>query len=620
MLSSSTDWCTSGCVTLVAVILQFFSNVLGSVGTCRCSRSSTNRDSHSLSDFPNQRVLTSPRQVPKDELVLESPCKIFGTSFFFFPLQLSIMKKRSRACEECHRLKIKCDLSISPVGTACERCNRNSLECVPSAPRLQRDRITELEAQVQELKIALQDQSSSSSTTTPGRSPGSILEDHNQIILSFLDARFPLSKQQELLCIFTRGAGAVWPVIRLPAEVDHIRSKYPLLLLSVLAYTTTHLLQGTELEVHDEVVRETMHMLAEELMNRGQRSLELVQALLVTTFWNKSTRKGSQASCYQLVQLAADMAIDIGIAGFSLQPSPAAYFDQHEDPTSLEARRTWLACYVALSSASKGLRRPNVYPWNSHHQECLMHLESNGDLSDILLCQIVRIKQLIQKISNQLGIFQLDLFLDANNHDTITVMEALRDEVDIWASQIPPSLTGSEMLKVWYHVAMVHIYEVALHTPTNKSAFAAPFIPGRIPIKDFPKPTNIVSPLKRVLEALVYNCHGVIDTVTSMEPNVILDLPTFSFTPNILYSLFVLVTTMVATTDPANTYGQCLPKDCFRIEECGQKLRNLATRIKVLDPTFSLWTTRLVDATSWLEAWYNDYTAILQRYELNLAN
>ena len=114
---------------------------------------------------------------------------------------------------------------------------------------------------------------------------------------------------------------------------------------------------------------------------------------------------------------------------------------------------------------------------------------------------------------------------------------------------------------------MVHIYEVALHTPTNKSAFAAPFIPGRIPVKDFPKPANIVLPLKAVLQALVYNCHGVIDTVASMEPDLIVDLPTFAFTPNIVYSLFVLVTVMVAATDPAYTYGQCLPKDCFRIEE-----------------------------------------------------
>ena len=77
---------------------------------------------------------------------------------------------------------------------------------------------------------------------------------------------------------------------------------------------------------------------------------------------------------------------------------------------------------------------------------------------------------------------------------------------------------------------------------------------------------------------------------------------------------------MVASTDPANTYGQCLPNNCFRIEECGLKMRNLVMYMKVLDPTLSCFTTRMFDATSWLEQWYNDYTAILQRYEANLVN
>lgn len=480
---------------------------------------------------------------------------------------------------------------------------------------MQRDRIAELEAQVQELQIALQDKSSSS---TPCKAPDSRLENHDQAVLSFLDARIPFAKQQELLHIFTLHVGVAWPVIRLPPELDYIRSKSPVLLLSVLAYTVTQLSQGTELQIHDEVVRETMYLLGDEVFGRGRRSLELVQALLVAAFWNKTTRRHRNASCFQLVQLAADMAIDLGIAGFSLQPSPPAYFDHHEDPTSLEARRTWLACFVATSNAAVGLRRPIAFPWNSHHQDCLLYLESSGDQSDLLLCQIVRIEQLIQDISNQLCLTQLEMFVDGNVHSTHAVIDTLKAKVDAWAAQIPPRLASSQTLKLWYHVAMIQIYEVVLHTPTNKPSFASPFIPGRIPIKDFPTPAAIILPLQTALEVLVCNCHAVIDTVTEMDPLLVLSLPTFSFSPHIVYSLFVLVTAMVAATDPANTYGQCLPKACFRIEDCILKLRNLTAYIKALDPTSTCYTTRMVDATSWLEEWYNDYIAILRRYETNL--
>ncbi|KAJ4301396.1 hypothetical protein N0V90_003488 [Kalmusia sp. IMI 367209] len=525
------------------------------------------------------------------------------------------MNKRYRACEECHRLKIKCDISTI-LGGACERCIRNNLECMPAAPRLQRDRISELEAQVEELRIALREQSSS---RTPSRSPGNLLEDHNYAILSFLDTRIPPDKQQDILYLYAHQAGTAWPVIHLPMKLDRLRAKSPILLLSVLAYCVTQETQGIELDVHDEFVRETMHILGDEVIGRGQRSLELVQALLVASFWNKSTRIGQQGSCYQLVQLAADMAIDLGIAGFSLQPSPVAYFSQHEDSASLEARRTWLACFVAVSASSISMRRPNTVPWNHHHQECLLHLESRGEPSDILLCQIVRITQLIQEISNDLCLCQLATFVDGNEYSTYAFIEILKIKVDAWAAQIPPSLASSQTLKVWRHVAMIYIYEPVLHTPTNKASFAAPFIPGRIAFKDFPKPTNIIPPLKTALEAIIENCHAVIDTAAEMDPALHLSLPAFCFTPTVVYSLFVLVIVLVAATDPANTYGKYLTKDSFRIEQCALKLRNLTARIKSLDPTLSSYTARMLDAAGWLEEWYNDYNAILQRYETNLA-
>jgi hypothetical protein len=524
------------------------------------------------------------------------------------------MGKRNRACEECHRLKIKCDASTSSQD-ACERCSRNDLECVLAAPRLQRDRINQLEAQVEELKLALSDQSSN---TTPSRSPGNFLEDQDQSILSYLDTLIPRAKQQDLLYFFRHQVSAVWPVVRTSMDLDQIRARSPILLLSILVFSCTHNMQGTELAVHDDLIRETMRTLGNEVIGRGQRSLELVQALLLSAFWSKSTRKGSQASCYQIVQLAVDMAIDLGIAGLAWQPSPAAYFCRLEDATSLEARRTWLACYVALSTSSVDMRRPNTVPWDSHHQECLVHLESTGEPPDLLLCQIVRIKQLTQQILSELHLFRLAIFVDGNEYSTHITMESLKHKVDAWRAQIPPLLATSPTLRILAHVAVVHIYEVILHTRTNKSSFAAPYIPGRIPVKDFPMPANMIPLLESALQALIHHCHTVVDTATQMDPALVLSLPTFSFAPTVIYSLYVLVTALAASTSPGNVYGQCVTRDAFRIEQCGTKLRRLTAGMKSLDPTMSCWTTRLFDATGWLEEWYNDYATILQRYETYL--
>lgn len=530
------------------------------------------------------------------------------------PERTASTRKRSRACEECHRLKIKCDGSTSLGGT-CERCSRNNLDCVPAAPRLQRDRIQNLEAQIQELKNELRERSNSTNSST---SPNSILQNHDDVILSFLDARIPPSKQQGLLYCFANQAVAAWPVVRLSLNLDDLRAKSPILLLSALVYLGTQQTQGTELEVHDELVREAIHILGNEVIGRGQRSLELVQALLIATFWSKTSRKGEQGSCYQLIPLAVDMAIDLGIAGPSLQPAPPAYFSRHEDPSSLEAQRTWLACFVALSTSSISTRRSIAVPWDNNHRECLSNLETKGDLLDVLLCQIVRITQLVDEISNELYLCQSAKFLDGNDYGTYATIEILKTKVDAWATQIPARLAPSPTLKVWYHVAMVYIHEIVLHTPTNKTSFAAPFVPGRIAVKDYPKPTHIIFPLQEALGNIVQHCHTIIDTVSDMDPTLVLSLPTFSFAPTVLYALFVLVNLLVASTDPANTYGQCLAKDEFCIDECGAKLRRLTACMRTFDPTMSCYTTRLFDATSWLEQWYKEYTTILQRYEANL--
>lgn len=315
------------------------------------------------------------------------------------------------------------------------------------------------------------------------------------------------------------------------------------------------------------------------------------------------------------------MAIDLGLGGAALQPSPAAYFDRHADPDALDARRTWLACFVAQATSALSTRRPSPVPWDAHHEACLAALEGRGDAADALLGQIVRAVRLVQHIADELRLCQLTAFVDGNDYGTHAVLAALAREVDAWAAGVPPGLlAASPTLRVWRHVAMVYIHEVALHTPTNKAAFAAPFIPGRVAVEDFPRSAPIIPPLRDALGALVRHCHAVIDTTVAMDPGLVMSLPTFCFAPLVLYSLFVLVTALVAATGPTNTYGACFVDDVFRIEQCGRKLQRLTAQMKSLDPTLSCWTTRLFDATSWLEEWCKDYSAILQRYKTSLAH
>lgn len=74
---------------------------------------------------------------------------------------------------------------------------------------------------------------------------------------------------------------------------------------------------------------------------------------------------------------------------------------------------------------------------------------------------------------------------------------------------------------------------------------------------------NIIPPLRLALKALVYYCYAVINTTSKIDPTLVISLLTFSFAPTILYALFVLITTLIASTSLGNAYGKCLVRDSF---------------------------------------------------------
>jgi len=395
-----------------------------------------------------------------------------------------------------------------------------------------------------------------------------------------------------------------------------------------------------------------MRIVGDDIMVKGQQSLELVQTLLVAGFWNKSAQGESHATCFQLTQIATDMSIDLGIAGPYLKPTPPAYFRHKDDPTSTESRRTWLACFLCMAASSVSTRRPIAIPWSRYHHECLLHLETMGDPSDALLCQLIRVSVLVQEVSTSLSLCDLGVFVDGSLYSTHAIIDDLRNRAANCAAQLihgssrggspqtPPAGTSSPsalaalagmfsfsqptpmsgILKILWHTAMIYIYEPLFWTPTNMASFASPFIPGRIAVHDFARPANPIPPLEASLPMIIQHCHAIVDIAHSeLSPSTIVHLPSFCTAPLITYSTYMLACVLVsATGQPGGTYGRYLPREMLQVEKYLGKMRELVARLKVVDPTMSCYTTRILDATGWLEQWYGDYVGIVRLFESSL--
>lgn len=106
------------------------------------------------------------------------------------------------------------------------------------------------------------------------------------------------------------------------------------------------------------LAREAIGAVADCVVRNGAKSLELIQAMQVMALWYKPPEKAEQTNFYQIIHMAAVMALDIGLGkrfnpvkarrgfgGPNSQFAPGLAKTLPQDSDTLEARRAWLGCY-----------------------------------------------------------------------------------------------------------------------------------------------------------------------------------------------------------------------------------------------------------------------------------
>lgn len=189
--------------------------------------------------------------------------------------------------------------------------------------------------------------------------------------------------------------------------VGELRKTKPILFLAVMSAASSE-----TPNVQRVIVKELMQIFAEKVMISGEKSIELVQALNISVIWYWPPEHLEELKFYELVHMAAIMAIDLGLGkrksrrakqgGPSWRDHP---FRKHPppDPTAIEARRTWLMCYFLTTNTAMALHRPFLLRWTSFMAECLDVLESSPEAAptDKYLCHLVRTHQLAEEIGFQ---------------------------------------------------------------------------------------------------------------------------------------------------------------------------------------------------------------------------
>lgn len=415
--------------------------------------------------------------------------------------------KKARACESCRGLKVRCE--PDPNDGPCKRCKKAGRKCVVTAPTRKRQkktdsRVSELEKKIDALTASLHARAApqqSPQLDTRRQQDWGVDQPPNRMYglggPDWTHERGRDSGQQKRKADFDdaasekrtpslAAAAAGWPAYAKPTDGDiverglmtmelatnlftryttnmvrhlpavvfpenytvmELRRTKPLLFLSIMAAAS-----GENHGLQRVLQKELMQTFADKVIVTGEKSLELVQALNIAVIWYWPPEYFEELKFYQLVHIAAVMAIDIGLGrkSTSRKSGPPQWASANPmlrksplpDPTSLEARRTWLTCYFLSSNTAMSLHRPNLIRWTSFMAESKDILETAPDAAptDKYFCHLVWSHHLGEEVGAQFSMDDPSAMVNITDARTQYALRALERDLERYVASVPQDL------------------------------------------------------------------------------------------------------------------------------------------------------------------------------------
>jgi hypothetical protein len=281
----------------------------------------------------------------------------------------TVEQQLNRACEACRLSKVRCLVNPDPESSQCVRCAKISKHCVfhPPTKRRQRKRtdvrVAELEKEIRQMRSLLKpnqmssieesdhdslndgpgennepqneqspdDQSRHSSSNSgpatflserisktqhpdaqpqPEYTPNDLLSPSTEDIVD--RGLITMAMAEELLGVYRTELTSQMPgVVVLPEwSAATLRSKKPVLFHAIMAAAS--LCKGMALSnrLHEEVIL----LYAKTIFIGGKKSLENIQAMIVTVAFYNPPATPAALQIYQFGNIAASMALELGLA------------------------------------------------------------------------------------------------------------------------------------------------------------------------------------------------------------------------------------------------------------------------------------------------------------------
>ncbi|KAI9730439.1 MAG: hypothetical protein M1834_005949 [Cirrosporium novae-zelandiae] len=381
---------------------------------------------------------------------------------------------------------------------------------------------------------------------------------------------------------FVNEMAPLMPVVAFPpgTTATDVSSSKPLLFVSILAAASSLISQ----ELQRTLVEEITRAYARRIICNGEKSIEIIQALLVSTVWYWPPDRYEELKFYQFIHIAGAMAIDLGISrkgGSKIKAHLNIWKELSKKPDGepIEAKRTWLACYFLAACSAMSLRRPNLIRWTSYMAECVETLENSPDAypSDKLLTRWVK----LQCIADDVGVhFSMDdpsASVGISDPKVPFALKNFEAQLAKWRQDHVPSSkpdSDNSVLNLGYHVVNLYMHEVAMHVNHNVEDFKPPY-----PIFEnqtafheaAPQTDRLSSAHLDALTICLTTMHDMFDTFLSLPMQIVRSIPTIHFV-RVAYAIVLLNKLYIAVTTPKYEVGKVIGKDDLKMEQYMDKL------------------------------------------------
>lgn len=268
---------------------------------------------------------------------------------------------------------------------------------------------------------------------------------------------------EHLVAFFIHELASFFPLVVLPSVTTaaQLRQSKPILFLSVISAASISVDAGLASVLNREMIR----LYAEQFFIEGEKSLELVQALLVMIVFYFPPGSPLKLQFYQYTHIASTMALEIGLAtkrrvSKKKSDRKGSKHEPHDEHLAEQARAV-LGCYHLSSTVAMKTRRPNLLQFNDWMAECVNQLERSPHRTDQHLAIWFELQRITDEAMSSFGLDDTSASSPLTESRVQAVLRWFDKRMDAWKKSTPNNMLTVPMI-LEYRSTVLAMYELGV--------------------------------------------------------------------------------------------------------------------------------------------------------------